>query len=408
MIHCLWGFLWPIINDWGITRVVYLLRVLCVLCFSSALHAQTPIYLGLDADLSAVAVEGGEAIRRGAMIAIDELNQAGGVLGRPLAPVVKDHRGNPARGMANIRAFSKMSNLVAILGGVHTPVALQEIPLLHQHQLIYLDPWAAGTHIIVNGYQPNYAFRVSICDEQAGRVLLQHAQQRQLRRLGVLLENTSWGRSSEFSISQAAQELGAQIVAVEWFNWGQTSMQQELATLREAEVDAVILVANAPEGAVVARAVLEAYPEGLPIISHWGLAGGAFVELLGLAQLRQLDLTVLQTFSFVTAYDQALSRQVLAAYRRLFDAALTPESVPSAVGVAHSYDLVHLLAKAIEQAQSIERPLVRAALEQLESHRGLVKHYQPPFTSTQHDALQAEDYIMSRFNQQGHLVPLKD
>jgi len=121
---------------------MYRLVFLSLLLMTSSLCLSAPpIYLGLDADLSAVAKEGGIAIKRGALIAIEEINANGGVLGRPLSLIVKDHRGNPARGIANIKAFSQQEGLVAVLGGVHTPVAMKELPVIHENQMIYLDPW---------------------------------------------------------------------------------------------------------------------------------------------------------------------------------------------------------------------------------------------------------------------------
>ena len=90
-------------------------------CMLSALTcgqtaASESVLIGLDADMSASSAIGGEAIRRGAAIAIDEVNRAGGVLGRPLELVVRDHRGNPDRGVDNINDFAVMDDLVAVLG----------------------------------------------------------------------------------------------------------------------------------------------------------------------------------------------------------------------------------------------------------------------------------------------------
>ena len=78
-------------------------------------------------------VQGLIEIRRGAHIAIEEINRNGGVLGRKLQLEVRDHRGNPARGVDNILEFSAMQNVIAVLGGLHTPVAMQELKTIHQH-----------------------------------------------------------------------------------------------------------------------------------------------------------------------------------------------------------------------------------------------------------------------------------
>ncbi len=384
-------------------RLFFLLLFLCGSAF-----AATPVYIGLDADMSAVAKEGGVAIQRGALIAIDDINKRGGVLGRPLQLIVKDHRGNPARGIANMQQFSKLSDLVAVLGGVHTPVALKELPIIHEHALIYLDPWAAGTPIVDNGYEPNYVFRVSVRDAEAGKVLVGHAKARGAKRIGLLLERTGWGRSNEQSITAVAGELGIQVLAPQWFNWGQQDMQQAVARLMDDGAEAILLVANAPEGASAVKAIL-AHPtaRALPVISHWGIASGSFVERVGIAELNQLDIAVLQTYSFDQPFNQELNAHVLKQYREKFAPNIDARALPGAVGTAHAYDLVMLLAQAIESAASIARSEVREALEKLDSYQGLVKHYQPPFRPQQHDALLAADYILSTFDDQGRLIPIR-
>jgi branched-chain amino acid transport system substrate-binding protein len=386
-----------------------MLKILFLLFVSTLSFAQSPLYIGLDADMTAVAKEGGIAIQRGAIIAIEEINKAGGILNRPLKLIVKDHRGNPERGIANIKAFSQYPDLVAVLGGVHTPVALKELSTLHENEIIYLDPWAAGTLIVENGYQPNYVFRVSVRDEQAGKVLIKHAKKLGAKKVGLLLENTGWGRSNERSMISAALQYGVSIAAIEWFNWGQKDMAKEIYNITSQGAEAILLVANAPEGVAAVKSLLkQKQAKDLPIISHWGIAGGVFVEKVGLDDLSTLNLFVLQTYSFTKPTNLVLNNQIIKAYQQMFDSSVTAESIPGAVGTAHAYDLVHILAKAITQANSTNSSDIRSELERLSFHKGLVKTYSPVFTKDKHDALWAEDYIISRFDSQGNLVPLKD
>ena len=385
------------------------LLVLVALFSGAKVAATSPVYIGLDADMSAVAAEGGRAIKLGALLAIDEINQQGGVLGRELELMVRDHRGNPARGVANIKHFAGQQDLVAILGGVHTPVALHELPVIHEHKLLYLDPWAAGTAIVENGYQPNFVFRVSVRDEDAATVLARRAKAKGYQKIGLLLERTGWGRSNQMSMNQAAKELGLSIVATEWFNWREKALQSQVEQLLAAQADVIFLVANAPEGALAIKAMSSVEEsKRKPILSHWGIAGGAFVKQAGLDALNTVQLEVLQTFSFLAPENQAHKQKLLTRYQELFDKNATAETLPSAVGVAHAYDLVHLLKLGIEQAQSIEPTKVRLALENLPEYKGLVKTYAPAFTRQKHDALNVDDYIMARFNQGGYLVPVTD
>ena len=78
----------------------------------------------------------------------------------------------------------------------------------------------------------------------------------------------------------------------------------------------------------------------------------------------------------------------------------------AAAGVAHAYDLMHLLALAIAQAGTTDRATVRNALEQLPRHQGLIKTYERPFSPQDHDALGPEQLLMTRYREDGALVPL--
>lgn len=363
-----------------------------------------PILIGLDADMSSGGARGGEAMRRGAVIAIQEVNAGGGVLGRPLKLVVRDHRGNPARGVDNMVAFAGMADIVAVIGGAHTPVAIHELKTIHDTKMVFVVAWAAGTRIVANGYRPNYVFRVSVRDEFAGGFLVRHARQEGLTRLGLLLERTAWGRSNEKAILDAAAELGVTSAGVEWFNWGTDDLTAEVNQLRAKGADALVLVSNPSEGAVAVEAVA-AMPAGRrpPIISHWGITGSDFTALA--PDAARIDLRVLQTFSFVDPPFPDRAAQVLAAYRRLFGR-IEPAAVPAPVGTAHAYDVVRLLALAVRTAGTTDRPAVRDALEHLPPYQGLMKTYAPAFTPTRHDALSADDFRMARYNAAGHILPL--
>ncbi len=357
--------------------------------------AMPPLVVGLNADMSAADREAGEAIRHGAQTAIDEINAAGGVLGRPLALEVHDHRRNPARGVANVEALAARDEVVAILGGKHTPVILAELETIHAHAIPYLVPWAAGTSVVDNGYQPNYVFRASVRDEYAGGFLVDHALGRGYQRLGLVLEQTGWGRSNEQALTRALAAYDLQPVRIEWFNWGKRDFSAALERLQAADVDVLLFVGNVPDGVNFIRAVAALpAPSSLPVISHWGIVGGDFVEALG-PTLERVDLTFLQTFSFLAP---PFPERAAAVAERA-------GPTPAPAGFAHAYDLIHLLALAIERAGSTERAAVREALTQIDFHPGLVRDYAPPFTTERHDALDASDFRMAHYVD-GVITPL--
>lgn len=372
---------------------------------ATAVAAEKPLIIGLDADMSSASAESGEAIRRGMVVAIDEINEAGGVMGRPLKLKVSDHRGNPARGVDNINTLANMDSVLAVMGGLHTSVVMAELKTVHDEDLLFLVPWAAGTIIIDNGYTPNNVFRVSVRDQFAGHFLAETAQRRGFKSVGLLLENTAWGRSNERALRTATADLGMTVAGLQWFSWGVKDLSAHVEALNKNGSDVIILVANAREGAVAMHAIAKgAQDTRRPIISHWGITGGKFVSMLG-NDFDKIDLTFLQTYSFLRPTVPNKAKAFLSRYYKLFPDTSGPHGITSPVGTAHAYDLVHMLARAATQAGSHETAAVRDAMENLGRYDGLVKTYNPPFTPSRHDALTQDDFTIARFLQSGAIVP---
>ncbi len=356
-----------------------------------------PILIGLNADMSAVDERVGESIERGARIAIAEVNASGGVLGRPMELVIADHRRNPARGEINVRRLAANPDVVAIIGGKHTPVILAEIDTIHELGIPYLIPWAAGTPLIDHMHQPSYTFRLSIRDEFAGEVLVEQAIASGHRDIALLLEQTGWGRSNESGISRALRRRNLNSTRVEWFNWEQDDFGPSLDRLASTGADSIIFVGNAPEGIQFIENLADR-PAGerLPVISHWGVVGEDFERAAG-PLLESVDFATIQTFSFFDPPHPERARRVADAYLRMFPSARNLGDIIAPTGVAHAYDLVHLLALAIEGAGSTDRSRVRDALERLPAHAGLLKDYDPAFTPSRHEALDGSDIRVARF-----------
>lgn len=229
--------------------------------------------------------------------------------GRPLQLVTKDHRSIPARGIRNIEEFAKMKDLVAVFGGRFSPVIIEELPPLKATRTLFMAPWSSADAIVDNDMQPNYVFRLSLRDALAIPKLLGSAKRRGLTRVGLLLTNTSWGRSGQAAaLRYMATEPGIKIVQTAWYNWRDNSLIDEYKQLLAAGAQAVLLVANDDEAAVLVRE-MAALPrhQRLPILSHWGITGGEFAMQAGPA-LQQVDLSVIQTFSFFKA-DRKMVRQ---------------------------------------------------------------------------------------------------
>jgi len=368
-------------------------------CSPAATHV-SPIRIGLVAPMSGPSGASGEAIERGMLLAMDEVNAAGGVLGRPLELVTRDVQNDGEAGVAALREMAATDGIVAVFGGLYSPVMLAQLDLVHELQLPLIDAWGSVTRITKNGRDPNYAFRVSLSDETADEFLARYAVTvTGVRRPGILADSTAWGDSNVAGLQAWLDQLGVVTAAIERFDQGETDMTRQAEQLRAAGADGVILIANAPEGAAIVRG-METMGWSVPVVSHWGISGGQFVRAAG-SDASEGVLTV-QTFSFAASASPVAER-VASAYLARFggsDAA----SIAAPVGVAHGYDGVRLLAMAIAAAGTTDGPAVRAALEAIGTYDGLVARYDRPFGPGDHEALEAADHLMTVW-QDGRLVP---
>ena len=383
-------------------RLLLSLSLLFLSAVGAGAQSKEPVKIGLTAAVSGGSAASGEAIKRGLEIAIAEINAKGGVLsGRPLQLVVRDDEGQPAKGVTIARELVEREKVVAVFGGLHTPVALAQVAVWHELKTPYMGAWAAGTNITRNGQSPNYVFRVSANDDDADKFLTRYATD-VLRKgkPGLLLENTSWGQSNETGLTKWLGEKGLKAVGVEKFNWGDPDMSPQLLRLKSAGADHVVLVANAPEGAQVVKSRAKIGWE-IPMVSHWGISGGRFPELTG--ELSD-GVAFLQTYSFFGKQNER-GEYVLKVLKEKYGVK-GPEDVIAPVGTANAYDGLHLVALAIDQAGSTDGSRVRDALESLKAeYKGLIKTYRHPFTAAQHDALTDADYIMVVWRA-GKIVPL--
>lgn len=363
-----------------------------------------PVRIGLDAEISHKTSTADDAIRIGILAAIEEINRRGGVLGgRPLVLEVRDNRSVPARGADNLRELADMKDLVAVFTSKFSPVVIEQLPLAHRLQIPLLDPWAAADDITEHGHTPNYVFRLSLRDSWAMEHLLQTAERQRRYRVGLIVPNGAWGRSSLAAVQNfMADHRRMRLSAVAWFNWSDNSFAGILQQMQSAGVQALLLVGNEGEAALLARELAKLpAAQRPPVLSHWGVSGGDYVALAG-AAAREIDLQTVQTFSFFDP-PSPRGRQLLALLRDKF-ALAGPDGIPSPSGLAHAYDLTHILAQAIDLAGSTERSQVRNALEQVREVSGLLRTYPRPFAPDRREALDRKALFLARYRADGALV----
>ncbi|HIL40316.1 MAG TPA: hypothetical protein EYG29_07785 [Methylococcales bacterium] len=173
--------------------------------------------------------------------------------------------------------------------------------------------------------------------------------------------------------------------------WVEDDFNRALAIIEAKGAEVIVLVANSREG----TSLFEKYGLNEQHDSRCSPLGitGVKLDASTMAAVERLDIKVLSTLSLMklnTEKEKALKKRYFECYPTAGEQKILSES-----GTVHAYELIYLLVKAIEQAQSIARVKVRDSLERIGNHLGLIKACHCPFTALNHDAL-GLDYLNLR------------
>ena len=292
--------------------------------------AQEPIKIGLVTALSGQSARAGEAITRGLTIAIDELNAKGGVLkGRKFELIRRDDEATPAKGVIAARELVFKEKVAVLFGGLDTPVSLAIVPIVNEAKVPFMGPWAAGTPITRNGANPNFVFRVSAVDEIVDKAMVQYAQKTfNAKNCGMILVNNPWGESNQKGLLAALTAKGLKPAGIEKFEQNDVDVVPQLTRLKAAGADCLYLVGNVGPSAQVVKS-LDRMGWKVPIVSHWGPAGGRFTELAGPSAP---SVHFVQTYSFFGNLSP-VGEKVLKALMAKYADVKGPGDVTPAVGV---------------------------------------------------------------------------
>src|SRR5690242_13709284 len=119
----------------------------------------------------------GPPMRDGVRLAAEAINEAGGILGRPLVLVERDDRGDPAEGVRAVRELLDRDRVVALLGPNLTIVADETSPVVNERRVPEIVAGATGSavnELLASGTE-SYVFRFSLSDRIQAAMIAREA-----------------------------------------------------------------------------------------------------------------------------------------------------------------------------------------------------------------------------------------
>ena len=346
--------------------------------------AADPIKIGVDGPFTGGSSSMGVSMRDGVRLAVDEINKAGGVLGRPIQLVERDDEAKNERGVQIAQELVSKEKVVAVVGYINTGVALASERFFQEAKIPVMNNVATGS-IVTHQFddQPdNYVFRNAANDSIQAPMIVQEATKRGFTKVAILADSTNYGQLGREDLEKALALKGIKPVAVEKFNIKDVDMTAQLLKAKEAGAQVVLTYGIGPELAQIANGMTKLGWK-VPMIGSWTLSMANYIDNAGpggegarMPQTFIQEPTTPKRQSFIVSYLKTFSPK--------------GSRIDSPVSAAQGYDSVYLLAAAIKQAGSTDGPKIRAALEDLKTPiDGVVTVYNKPFTKTDHEAITA-------------------
>ncbi len=367
------------------TRLTRLAGALALSLTATIALAADPIKIGVNGPFTGGSSSMGVSMRDGVRLAADEINKAGGVMGRKIQLVERDDEAKNERGVQIAQELINKEKVVAVVGYINTGVALASQRFFQEAKIPVMNNVATGS-VITHQFddQPeNYVFRNAAHDSiQAPMIVEEAITRRGFKKVAILADSTNYGQLGRADLEKALDLKGIKPVAVEKFNIKDVDMTAQLLKAKEAGAEAVLTYGIGPELAQIANGMTKLGWK-VPMIGSWTLSMANYIDNAGpggegarMPQTFIQEATTPKRKAFIDNYLKTFKPK--------------DNRIDSPVSAAQGYDSVYLLAAAIKQAGSTDGVKIKAALEDLQAPiEGVVTIYNKPFSKADHDAITA-------------------
>lgn len=333
------------------------LSLLAAVVVTSVASAQGTIKIGEFASMTGKEATYGQASHKGTLLAVEEVNAAGGVLGRKLELITEDNQSKAGESGTIVKKFISRDKVVAVLGEVASSRSLEAAPICQNAKIPMITPSSTAPEVTAKG---NYVFRVCFIDPFQGTVMAKFAKNTlKLRKVGLLTSVSSAysvGLARYFKEKFAAD--GGTVLLEQKFAEGEKDFRAQLTAIKAAGVEGVFIPGYYAEAALICR---QARDLGLnvPLFGADGWESPELVEIGGKA---------VEGTYFGTHYSPENKDPIVAGFNARFRQRWGDVS-DTLTGLG--YDSVMMLVDAIKRAGSTDGPKLRDALAATKNFKGV-------------------------------------
>jgi branched-chain amino acid transport system substrate-binding protein len=240
--------------------------------------AAEPIKIGICKPMSGPTGFLGQNEKPAFDLAMEEINAAGGVLGRPLKLIYVDNQCIPTEGVSAVRKLIDLDKVDVIIGCACSSVTLAVMPVIEQAKIPMLTLSATNPQITqIAGVGGNiWEFRLNVDDSIMASTLGKLVAER-AKKVVMYGENNDWGRGAAKAYSAVLKDNGASLEDVEYYELGQSDFRPSLTKVKGMNPEALLLIMQGRDASVLMRQMKEVGFRPL-VFSRGTVVGPEFAE----------------------------------------------------------------------------------------------------------------------------------
>ncbi len=331
-----------------------------LLMASTPAFAAESIRIGMFAELTGANAEFGKESVNGAVLAAEELNLAGGVLGRPLEIVTEDNQSNNPGSEVAVSKLLGSGNIKAIISSPRSTQVLAVMPAIAQAGVPTL---ACGTLYTLTHANNPWMFRVAPHDGYLAKAIADFGTSiLKKKKWAIVHTEESYGIAGRDMLAQELKALGVAPPFVQGVGYSVQNLAPLILAIKNSAPDIVAMYFARPEVTAEFAKQLRAAGMGSVLIGGSGVTSKAVMRIAGAALHDSYSLTAFTVEA--TAHSRAFARK----YREKTGG--EPDQ-----HAAWAYDAVHLVARAITIAASVDATAIRKGLHAIRGFNGAAGAY---------------------------------
>jgi branched-chain amino acid transport system substrate-binding protein len=290
----------------------------------------------------------GQSTHNGITMAFDEINAAGGVLGKKLKVLVEDDQSKPEEAATAVQKLISQNRVVAVLGEVASSRTLAAAPIAQNAKVPLISPSSTNPKVTEVG---DYIFRVCFIDPFQGAVMAKFAANTlKLKKVAILYDvRADYSVGLRAFFSETFKGLGGEIIGEQVFSEGDSDFRAQLTQLKSLKPEAIYVPGYYTEVGTISRQARE-LGITVPLMGGDGWDSPKLTEIGGKA----IEGSYLSNHYSVDDPSPAIQKFV-GDYKARFGA--TPDAL-----AALGYDAAKVLADAFKRAGTTDGPKVRDAI----------------------------------------------